>query len=148
MPGVDLTGQVENIAIQSATAVSSLSVLREKFSSRRIFASYDAGSATPPSASSASASRKNCRARSIRPRVPISTAALTSSGRASMSSWAMKAPIDIPTMRAGAAFSPSISAAVSATMVSVVNPCAFSVAPMSRLSKVMTRYPAARKAGT
>ena len=77
---------------------------------------------TPASDSSASASRKNCRARSIRPRVPISTAALTRSGRASMSSWVMKAPIDIPTMRAGAALSPSISATVSATIVCVEKP--------------------------
>ena len=84
----------------------------------------------------------------MRPRVPISTAELTSSGRASISSWAMNAPIDIPTMRAGATFRPSISAAVSATMVSVENPCAFSVAPIPRLSNVMTRYPAARNAGT
>lgn len=84
----------------------------------------------------------------MRPRVPIRTAALTRSGRASMSSWVMKAPIDIPTMRAGAAFSPSISATVSATIVCVEKPSAFSVAPIPRLSKVMTRYPAARNAGT
>ncbi len=32
-------GHIENIAIQSATAASSLIVLREKFSSKRIFAS-------------------------------------------------------------------------------------------------------------
>ena len=40
-------------------------------------------------------------------------------------------------MRAGPAPSDSISAAVSATMVCVVNPSAFSVAPIPRLSKVM-----------
>ena len=49
----------------------------------------------------------------------------------------MKAPIDTATMRTGAASSFSISAAVSATMVSVVNPLAFSVAPTPRLSNVM-----------
>ena len=73
----------------------------------------------------------------MRPRVAISTAALTSSGRATMSSWAMNEPIDTATMRAGAAPRHSISAAVSATMVCVVKPSAFSVAPMPRLSKVM-----------
>ena len=78
----------------------------------------------------------------------ISTAALTRSGRATMSSWAMNEPIDTPTMRAGAAPSDSISAAVSATIVCVVKPSAFSVAPIPRLSKVMQRYPAAKNAGT
>ena len=56
--------------------------------------------------------------------------------------------MDAPTMRAGATFRDSISAAVSATMVCVVKPPAFSVAPMPRLSKVIHRYPAARNAGT
>ena len=46
----------------------------------------------------------------------ISTADLTSSGRATISSWAMKEPIDTATMRTGAASSFSISAAVSATI--------------------------------
>jgi len=80
--------------------------------------------------------------------VAISTAALTSSGRDTMSSAAMNAPMDTPTTRAGAASSDSISAAVSATIVCVVNPSAFSVAPTPRLSNVMTRYPAAKNAGT
>ncbi len=65
-----------------------------------------------------------------------------------MSSCAMNEPIDTDTIRAGAAFRDSISAAVSATMVCVVKPWAFSVAPIPRLSKVMQRYPAARNAGT
>ncbi|CKR42679.1 Uncharacterised protein [Mycobacterium tuberculosis] len=78
----------------------------------------------------------------------ISTAELTSSGATTMSSCAMNAPIDTPTTRAGAMSRVSISAAVSATMVCVVKPSAFSVAPMPRLSNVMHRYPAARKAGT
>ena len=51
----------------------------------------------------------------------------------------MKEPIDTPTIRAGAASSDSISAAVSATMVCSVKPSAFSVAPIPRLSKVMQR---------
>jgi hypothetical protein len=71
--------------------------------------------------------------------VAINTAVLTSSGLATISSWAMNAPIDTATMCAGATLSFSISAAVSATMVSVVKPSAFSVAPMPRLSKVMQR---------
>ena len=78
----------------------------------------------------------------------INTAAVTNSGRATMSSWAMYEPIDTPTMRAGPAFSDSMIAAVSATMVCVVKPSAFSVEPIPRLSKVMQRYPAAWNAGT
>ena len=94
---------------------------------------------TPASAISRSAVRKKSRARSWRPRVAISTAWLTSSGRASISSWAMNEPIDTATMRTGPTSSFSISAAVSATICSVVNPSAISVAPMPRLSNVMTR---------
>ncbi len=60
----------------------------------------------------------------------------------------MNAPMETPTIRAGAAPSDSISAAVSATIVCVVNPSALSVSPTPRLSNVMQRYPAARKAGT
>ena len=71
--------------------------------------------------------------------MPISTASLTSSGRASISSWAMYAPIDNATTRAGPPTSSSMIAAVSATICSVENPSAFSVAPMPRLSKVMQR---------
>jgi len=51
----------------------------------------------------------------------------------------MYEPIDTATMRAGAAPRDSISAAVSATMVCVVKPSAFAVAPTPRLSNVMTR---------
>ncbi|COX40311.1 Uncharacterised protein [Mycobacterium tuberculosis] len=40
---------MENIAIQSPTATSSLSVFREKFSSKRALASYVGGSWTPES---------------------------------------------------------------------------------------------------
>ena len=69
----------------------------------------------------------------------ISTVWVTSSGRASISSWAMNEPIDTATMRTGPMPSCSISAAVSATMLSVVNPSALAVAPTPRLSKVMTR---------
>jgi hypothetical protein len=71
--------------------------------------------------------------------VAINTAVLTSSGLATISSCAMNAPIDTATMCAGAASSFSISAAASATMVSVVKPSAFSVTPMPRLSNVMQR---------
>ena len=42
-PGVCLIGHMLNTAIQSATATSSLSVLREKLSSKRALASYDTG---------------------------------------------------------------------------------------------------------
>jgi len=42
-------------------------------------------------------------------------------------------------MRTGPTPIDSISAAVSATMLSVVNPSAFAVAPTPRLSNVMTR---------
>ena len=108
-----------NMSIQSRTATSSFSVFGEKLSSRRTFASYAGGSSTPDSASSTSAARKKSRVRSCRPRVAINTAELTSSGLATISSWAMNAPIDTATMRAGATSSFSISAAVSATMVSV-----------------------------
>ena len=69
----------------------------------------------------------------------ISTAELTRSGRATISSCAMNEPIDTATMRTGAASSFSISAAVSATICSVPNPSAFSVAPMPRLSNVIAR---------
>ena len=51
----------------------------------------------------------------------------------------MKEPIDAATMRNGAASSFSISAAVSATICSMPNPSADSVAPMPRLSKVIAR---------
>jgi hypothetical protein len=71
--------------------------------------------------------------------VAINTPDLTSSGLAIISSCAMNAPIDTATMCTGATSSFSISAAVSATMVSVVKPSAFSVAPMPRLSNVMQR---------
>ena len=54
--------------------------------------------------------------------VAINTADRTRSGRASISSWAMNEPIDTATMRAGAAFSFSISAAVSATICSTPKP--------------------------
>ena len=47
--------------------------------------------------------------------------------------------IDTATMRTGAMPSDSISAAVSPTMVSVVKPSAFAVAPTPRLSNVTTR---------
>ena len=69
----------------------------------------------------------------------INTVWVTSSGRVSISSWAMNEPIDTATMRTGPMPSYSISAAVSATMVSVVKPSAPAVAPTPRLSKVMTR---------
>ena len=128
-----------NMSIQSRTATSSLSVFGEKLSSSRIFASNSGGSSTPESASSRSAVRKNSRVRSWRPRVAISTAERTRSGRASISSWAMNEPIETATMRAGAASSFSISAAVSATICSMPNPSACSVAPMPRLSKVIAR---------
>ena len=51
----------------------------------------------------------------------------------------MNEPIDTATMRTGPMPSDSISAAVSATMLSVVKPSALAVAPTPRLSKVMTR---------
>ena len=90
-----------NMSIQSRTALSSLSVLGEKLSSSRTFASYFGGSSIPDSRSSYSAARKKSRVRSSRPRVAISTAADTRSGRASISSWAMNDPIDTATMRTG-----------------------------------------------
>ena len=132
-------GHMVNMSSQSATARSSLRVLGEKFSSTRILASYSGGTAIPASISARSARLKNVRARSCRPRVAISTAWLTRSGRTSISSWAMNDPIDTPTIRTGPPTSCSMSAAVSPTMVSVVKPPAFSVAPMPRLSNVMTR---------
>ena len=51
----------------------------------------------------------------------------------------MNAPIDSATTRVGPPTSSSMIAAVSATICSVENPSAFSVAPMPRLSKVMQR---------
>ena len=66
---------------------------------------------------------------SWRPRVAIRTAWLTSSGRASISSWAMYAPIDIPaTRRTGPPTTASMIVAVSPTMVASGEPRAFSVA--------------------
>lgn len=137
-----------NIWIQSSALRSSFSVFGEKFSIMRTFASYSGGTCTPASIMVRSAALKNSRARSWRPRVAISTAWLTNSGRESISSCAMNDPIDTPTTRTGPPTSSSISVAVSATMVSVVNALAFSVAPTPRLSKVMVRNPARRKAGT
>ena len=93
----------------------------------------------PASANSRSAARKKSRVRSWRPRVAISTAERTSSGRATISSCAMNEPIDTATIRTGAASSFSISAAVSATICSMPNPSACSVAPIPRLSNVIAR---------
>ena len=91
------------------------------------------------STKSRSATRKNSRARSCRPRVAINTAWLTKSGRASISSWAMYEPIEVATIRTGATSSFSINRAVSATIIAVVNLSALAVAPTPLLSKVMTR---------
>lgn len=60
----------------------------------------------------------------------------------------MNAPIETPTTRVGPPTNSSMRDTVSATMVSVVNPLAFSVAPTPRLSNVMVRKPARRNAGT
>ena len=138
-PGVRLIGNAVNMSIQSAITVSSLMVRGEKFSSTRTLAAYSGGSSIPASSSICSATRKFSRVRSTRPRVPISTARVTRSGRASISSWAMNPPIDIPTTRAGPPATSSISPMVSASICTVEKPPVFSVAPMPRLSKVMQR---------
>ena len=83
--------------------------------------------------------RKNSRARSWRPRVAIKAAWLTNSGRASINSCAMYEPIEVATSRTGPRSSYSINLAVSATIVAVVKPSAFAVAPTPLLSNVMTR---------
>ena len=60
-------------------------------------------------------------------------------GRDNISSCAMNAPIDTATTRVGPPITVSMIPAVSATICSVVNPDASSVAPTPRLSKVTQR---------
>ncbi|SLH24203.1 Uncharacterised protein [Mycobacteroides abscessus subsp. abscessus] len=70
----------------------------------------------------------------------MKTALRTRSGRARASSWATRAPIEVPTTSAGPSSRSSIRPAVSPTRSSMVMPSAASNdGAMPRLSKVHTR---------
>jgi hypothetical protein len=103
-------------SIQSANAASSLRVRGDSEMRACNTAAYRSGSRMPTSSRSISARARAARSVSVRPRVAMRTAWLTNSGRARASSWATKAPREVPTSRQGARFRRSMSPATSSTV--------------------------------